>query len=89
VGCDAVPFGIVTTYTASFTRRLESSAAKYVMEDHGFRVISGFRRDYDEIYSLLEYYAASNGNALPTFRDNVAVPSSRIMTSKKKIFLDT
>jgi hypothetical protein len=33
---------------------------------------------------LLGYYAASNGNPLPTFRDNVSVPSSRVKKSKKK-----
>ena len=32
-------------------------------------VISGFRRDVDEICVLLGYYAASNRNPLPTFRD--------------------
>jgi hypothetical protein len=39
-------------------------------------VISGFRCDADEIRALLGYYAASSGNPLPTFRDNVSVPSS-------------
>jgi hypothetical protein len=39
-------------------------------------VISGFRRDVDEICALLGYYTASSGNPLPTFRDNVSVPSS-------------
>jgi hypothetical protein len=39
-------------------------------------LISGFRRDVDEIRALLGYYAASCGNCLPTFRDNVSVPSS-------------
>jgi hypothetical protein len=34
--------------------------------------ISGFRCDVDDdICALLRYYAASNGNPLPTFRDNV------------------
>ena len=46
-------------------------------------VISGFRRDVDEICALLGYYAASCGNPLPTFRYNVSVPSSRV----KKYFL--
>jgi hypothetical protein len=45
--------------------------------------IWGFRRDADEICVLLGYYAASNGNTLPTFRDNVSVPSSRVKKSKK------
>jgi hypothetical protein len=45
-------------------------------------LISGFRRDVDEICALLGYYAASNGNPLPTFRD-VSVPFSRVKKSKK------
>jgi hypothetical protein len=49
-------------------------------------VISGFRRDVDEICALLGYYAASNGNPLPTFRENVSVPSSKAKKSKKNIF---
>ena len=31
-----------------------------------------------EICAFLEYYAASCGNCLPVFRDNVSVPSSRV-----------
>jgi hypothetical protein len=41
-------------------------------------VISSFRRDADEIRAVLGYNAASSGNPLPTFRDNVSVPSSRV-----------
>jgi hypothetical protein len=37
-------------------------------------LISGFRRHIDEICTLLEYYAASSGNPLPTFQDNVSGP---------------
>jgi hypothetical protein len=44
-------------------------------------VISGFRRDVDEICALLGCYAASSGNPLPTSRDNVSVPSSRVKKS--------
>jgi hypothetical protein len=33
---------------------------------------------FNEICGLLGYYAASFGNCLPTFRDNVSVPSSRV-----------
>jgi hypothetical protein len=36
-----------------------------------------------EIAALLGYYAASSGNPLPAFRDNVSVTSSMV----KKIFL--
>jgi hypothetical protein len=31
----------------------------------GFSLISGFRRDVDELCALLGYYAASCGNCLP------------------------
>jgi hypothetical protein len=42
---------------------------------------------------LLGYYAAYRGNSLPTFRDNLSVPSSRIKKYKEKslfplVFLD-
>jgi hypothetical protein len=40
-------------------------------------LISGFRSDV-EICAFLGSYAASCGNCLPTFRDNVSVPSSRV-----------
>jgi hypothetical protein len=33
-----------------------------------------------ESCALLGYYAASFGNCLPTFRDNVSVPSSRVFS---------
>jgi hypothetical protein len=36
-----------------------------------------------EICALLRYNAASSGNTLPTFRDNVSVTSSRVKKSKK------
>jgi hypothetical protein len=41
-------------------------------------VISDFRRDVDESYAVLGYYAALSGSAVPTFRDNLSVPSSRV-----------
>jgi hypothetical protein len=47
-------------------------------------LISGFRRDADEICALLGYYAASCGNCLTTFRDNVSVPSSPVKSPSKK-----
>jgi hypothetical protein len=34
--------------------------------------------------ALLGYYAASSGNFLPTFRDNLSVLSSRVKNSKKR-----
>ena len=47
-----------------------------LFKKYSFSVILGFRRDIDEICVLLGYYAASNGNPVPTFRDNVSVTSS-------------
>jgi hypothetical protein len=49
-------------------------------------VISGFRRDVDEIYAFLRYYAASSDNPLPTFRNNISVPSSRVKKSVKDYY---
>jgi len=39
--------------------------------------ISGCRREVDEIWDLLSYYAAHSANSLPTFLDNLSVPSLR------------
>jgi hypothetical protein len=39
-------------------------------------VISDFRREVDENCALLGYYATSNGDFLPSFRDNLSVPTS-------------
>jgi hypothetical protein len=47
-------------------------------------VISGFLRDVDDVCALLGYYAASCGNCLLTFRDNVSVPSSRVKGPRRK-----
>jgi hypothetical protein len=42
-----------------------------------------------QICTLLGYYTSLSGSFLPTFRDNLSVPSSRFKNSKKKsIFLD-
>jgi hypothetical protein len=41
----------------------------------------------DKTCALLCYYAACNANILPTFRDNIASPFSRVMHPKKKILV--
>jgi hypothetical protein len=41
-------------------------------------VITGFRRHWDEICALLDGYAACSGKRLPTFEDNLTVPSSTV-----------
>jgi hypothetical protein len=50
-------------------------------------MISGFCRDVHETCKLLESYATYGGNSLPTFLDNLSVPTSRVKQSKN-IFLD-
>jgi hypothetical protein len=40
----------------------------------------------DEICALLGYYTALSGSSVPTFRDNLSVPYSRVKKSKKKAF---
>ena len=47
-------------------------------------MIAGFRRDVYEICALVRYYAAFSGSYIATFRDNLAVPSSRAKKCKKK-----
>ena len=50
-----------------------------MISETGFTsVISGFRREEDEIRALLGCYAASSGNFVPKFTDNLSVPSSGI-----------
>jgi hypothetical protein len=45
---------------------------------------SGFRRAVNENCALLSCYAASSGISLPTFRDNLSVPSSGVNNPKGK-----
>jgi hypothetical protein len=46
-------------------------------------------KEYDKVSALLGYYAASNVSPLPTFRDSVSVPYSKVKKSKFKFcFLD-
>ena len=42
-------------------------------------MISGFRRKIYENCALLDCYTASSGNFLQTLRDNLPVPSSRVL----------
>jgi len=48
-----------------------------------FGLISGFLRKVDQNCALLGYYAASSGNFLLTFRDNLSVASSEVKNKKK------
>jgi len=54
-------------------------------------MISGFGCEVDENCTLLDYYAVSGGNFLPTFWDNLSVLSSGFKWSHLQglIFLNT
>jgi len=41
-------------------------------------VISGVRRDVDEICAFVYCYAACSGNSVPTFRDSLSAPYSGV-----------
>ena len=45
---------------------------------------SGFYCKVDENRVFLGYYAASSGNSLPMFWDNLSVPSSRVRKGEGK-----
>jgi hypothetical protein len=48
-------------------------------------MISGFRRAVAENCVLAGYYAASSGNFLSTFRDNLPVPYSRVKNPRRTV----
>jgi len=50
-------------------------------------VISSFSRDADEDCALLGYYAASTGNFLSAFRDNLSVPSSNVKNPRRLVVI--
>jgi hypothetical protein len=52
------------------------------MKHEDSRVVSGIRREVDEIWAFMGYYTANNGNFLPTFRDSLSVPSSGVKNPK-------
>jgi hypothetical protein len=62
------------------TQSFQSAAANISVSKHKLQLykISGFRREVAENCSLLSYYAASIGNFLPTFLDNLSDLSSRV-----------
>jgi len=46
-------------------------------------MILGFCAEVDENWALMGYHAATSGNSLPTFWDNLSVPSSRVKNPKR------
>ena len=37
-------------------------------------IINDLEKSREENFAVLDYYAASSGNSLPTFRDNISGP---------------
>ena len=48
-------------------------------------VLSGSHHEVDENCALLGYYVVSSGSFLPTFRDNLTVPSSGVKNPKDSL----
>jgi hypothetical protein len=57
------------------------SLGMWLLTQRFLHLISGVRRNVDEICALLGCSAASSGNPLPTFRDNVLVLYSGVKKS--------
>ena len=51
-------------------------------------IIQGHTMLRDETCAFLGYYAASSGNFLRTFCDNISVPSSRVKNPKRESLED-
>jgi hypothetical protein len=51
--------------------------------EQNFSTISGFHHEVDEICALLQNYAAHSDNSLPTFRDNLSIPSSSLKNPRR------
>jgi hypothetical protein len=47
-------------------------------------MVLGFRREVNKNCVLKGYYAASSGNFLSTFRDNLSVASSRVKNAEER-----
>jgi hypothetical protein len=73
--CLSVPPSVRIEQLGSHWRDFHEIFRKSVEKIQG--VISGFRDKVNENCVLLGHYAAKSGNILPTFRDNLFVPSTR------------
>ena len=58
--------------------KLIVAVCNFANPSNKMRDVKVFRRELYENCALLGYYAASNGNCLPTFRHNLSVQTSRI-----------
>jgi hypothetical protein len=60
----------------------QSSEATFCLETTTYIALA--KCPFKQICGLLGYYAASCGNCLPMFRDNISVPSSRVKSPSRK-----
>jgi len=67
----------VRTYRCKMYVNWHSSSLEETKYQYKLCLISSFRCGVDMYCALLGYYAASSGNFIPTFRDNISVPSFR------------
>jgi len=80
-------YHVLVTHHASYMTTQKWCIKHLVAKAHIFKlkfracVILGFRREVDEICTLLGHYTAYGPSPLPTFRDNLSVPSSRVTNS--------
>jgi hypothetical protein len=63
------------------TECMQSEARNLFSKKLVLTAISSFRHNFDYICAILGYYAASKGNTLRTFRDDVSISFSRIKKS--------
>ena len=63
---------------------LETVGSHVVFCFTSLREISGFRCEVHENRALLGYYVASSGNFLQTLRDNLSLPSSKVILVPKR-----
>ena len=82
-----IPFTLLSAVVYSISDCLQGHRTLSLRMGFGLHLVPLVNDLNNEICALLEYYAASSSNPLPTFRDNVSVPSSRVKTSKKMMMM--
>jgi hypothetical protein len=75
IALDRIPFHLITSGRPCSPDEFHLNN---VLTRHSLRCKLHVSRVWDEKCSLLGYYAASRINFLPTFRDNLSVPYSKV-----------
>jgi hypothetical protein len=70
-------------YSCLFSNNFERKRVTLYFAQVDVCVISGLCHEVDEIWTLLGYYAAYNGNSLEMFWVNISDPSSRGETDQQ------